>query len=130
MKKPLLVCLMLFANAAFAKCIDVHQEISGVVVDSSGQPIEGAIIYASWNERSKIKTRTEQSGPKGRFSVHIIFDAYSGSGLRGEDQCEGKFEEFSLGASKPGFVDTLQRIRASTKPVRTTVVLRKVGQDG
>ena len=129
--KPLIAaCLLLVGSIASAKCINVRQEISGVVVDSNGQPVEGAVVVASWLERGEPRTKTEQSGSQGRFTVLIIFDAYSGSGFRGEDKYEGKFERFSLGASKSGYIDALQPMRTSANAINTKLQLRKVNEHG
>ena len=90
-------CLLLVGSIASAKCINVRQEISGVVVDSNGQPVEGAVVVASWLERGEPRTKTEQSGSQGRFTVLIIFDAYSGSGFAGRTSARESLRNFLLG---------------------------------
>lgn len=130
MKALVTLCLLLLANDASAKCINVRQEVSGVVADSSGQPIEGAIVRASWDERGTTKVKSEQSGTNGRFTVYVIFDTYSGSGLLGEDKCDGKLEELSVRASKPGFADIVLPLRRSDGPINIRLLLRKEAFDG
>jgi hypothetical protein len=130
MRTLLTCCLLLLSCAAGAKCIDSHQQAAGVVVDSSGKPIEGAIVRASWEEGGKLLSEVGQSGPTGEFLIHFVFNAYSGSGFFGEDQCNGKLREFTVEATKGGFAKAVQRLKASEKPVRVRLSLRQVARDG
>jgi hypothetical protein len=122
--KALIAVLALVMDSAAAKCIDVRQEVVGVVQDIAGQPIAGAIVRASWKERGEIVTRTEQTNQQGRFTLYVIFNAYSGSGPLGQDRCDGKFEEFLVVVSKRGFQDAAQRLNPSKESIRLTLPLQ------
>lgn len=125
MKSVATLLLVLLSGSIAAKCIDVRQEIVGVVVDVDGKPIGGAIVEASWRERGQVVTRIEQTDANGRFTLYIIFNAYSHSSPLGEDRCEGKFEMFSVSASRAGFVDAFRTLQPSTEPIKLRLSLER-----
>ena len=98
----LLIALILFAAiapAASAKCGFRFYVASGLVLDTAGSPVSGALVGVSWTEHSDpTGPAMATTGSDGRYSIPVRVDTYSGYSLLTGDKCHGLLKQVSVSA--------------------------------
>ena len=93
-----LVFIASIAPTASAKCGHRFFVVSGLVLNSSGAPVSGALVGASWIEHSTPSgPAMATTGPDGGYSIPLRFNTNSGYSLFG-DKCHGLLKQISVSA--------------------------------
>ena len=116
MTKSLLFSILLLATqSTFAKCMPAYHVFSGVAVDADGKPIPGATVGISWSEfDGPAGPALAVTDGRGRYSIPVFSETYSGKGVVEEDECNWRVALVSASASKGGFVRPTQQVRVGT----------------
>lgn len=96
-----LLPLFLVAQSVSAKCAPDFRVFSGVVTDKEGKPLPGAMVGLSWSDHAGPNgPALALTDSKGRYTVSIPFDTYSGKGTVVVDDCKHRVAVISLSAFK------------------------------
>src|SRR5450432_3481531 len=118
--------LIACAHVAAAKCIYMPVTVSGVTRSTSGAALAGGLLTASYVEYGEITHQSAMSGPDGRYRLRFAFNAWSGGGAFGGDQCHAKLQSLELIASKPGFGDQSKSVPLQNAAATATFTLAKL----
>jgi hypothetical protein len=103
--------LLIAAQAVSAKCAPDFFMFSGVVTDKAGIPLAGALVGISWSELDGATgPALTMTDAKGRYSIPVAFDTYSGKGIIAEDACNQKIRSVSVSAYKGHLRSPYQRV--------------------
>jgi hypothetical protein len=104
--------LVLATQSAHAKCAPDFRVFSGVVTDRHGNPVPGAMVGVSWLENAgPAGPALAMTDTKGRYTISVLFDTYSGKGKVTEDECEQRLQVISLSAFKGSLRSPGQSVR-------------------
>jgi len=103
--------LFLASQPASAKCASEYFVFSGKVTDKAGAPLSGASVGISWAEwGGTTGPALAVTDSKGRFSLPVAFDTYSGKGKVVSDLCNHRVRSVSFSAYKGQLRSAYQRV--------------------
>jgi hypothetical protein len=91
--------VLAYGPSASAKCSIPVVEISGRVLDESGEPHPGAVVAVAWEERKSIGgPQVATSDADGRFLLRFQFNTFTRSRLLLGEKCAERLDRVRISA--------------------------------